>query len=77
MIASRQKMAKGFKRTLAGLVGGAIGGVAGFLSLFCFADGLILGGRRIPEGLQILGPMIVGAVLGTVAAGDRARRPRA
>ena len=68
-------MTRGTKRTLGGLVGGVLGGLAGFLSFFIFADGLIIGGRRIPEGLQILVPFIIGAVLGAAIVGEGAQLP--
>ena len=68
-------ISRGPKKMLGGLVAGVLGGFVGVLSFFFFADGLVLGGRRIPEGLQILVPVIIGAVLGAVVVGDGTRLP--
>jgi hypothetical protein len=68
-------MTRGAKKSLGGLVGGVLGGLAGFLSFFLFVDGLIIGGRRVPGGLQILIPSIIGAVLGAAVVDEGARHP--
>jgi hypothetical protein len=49
---------------LGGLVGGVIGTFVGCLSLMCFMDGLIMGGRRVPAEEQIRVVAIACAVLG-------------
>ena len=68
-------MTRGAKKSLGGLVGGVLGELAGYLSLSLFVDGLIIGGRWVPEGLQILVPSIIGAVLGAAVVGEGARLP--
>jgi hypothetical protein len=65
-------------KLLGGLVvGGVIGGVAGFLTFCCYMDGVILGGQRIPNELHILVPAILGAIVGAVVVGGRSRLPTA
>ena len=51
---------------LGGLVGVVVGLGAGFLSLMCFMDGLIMGGRRVSGGEQIRFVTIVVTIVGTL-----------
>ena len=61
--------------TLGALVGWFIGIPAGYLSLGCFMDGLIVGGRRVPAEQQIYVVKVICTLLGAVVAVGILNRP--